>query len=239
VCSVCGAWEGSLTTDCPGAGVAERRKEVYETNLDFTDERGWYLGVDRHREPRFEKPAAEPYPAAPARHLPLLVILAKEAGTTPRTAGCVCGWRTPRDAHDSDTAYAEHVAIAMLAPDVDWERVEHAIALRDELMQKAVAWATADRFCDDCSAALGRIEDEIAVSGEATPVLREKLEDADIEFKLSVQRAERCDDEFRQAARKLVAELEKVPGSIANAFVYSLKEGPEAALEFVAKLKEP
>lgn len=187
------------------------------------------------RSPRFEKRADTPKDPPPDRHLPLLTM----SGALPQTVGCTCGWRTPRDAHDSDTAYAEHVAIAKLAPDIDWGTADRMDKLRDELMQKAVAWAIADRFCDDCSAALGGIEDEIAGCGEATPALRQKLESADMEFKLSVERAERCNDEFRQAARKIVAELEKVPGEIASAFVYTLKEGPEAALEFVAKLKEP
>ena len=45
VCEVCGAYEGGLTTDCPGVGVSyDRQKEVYETNLDYTDDRGWHQG---------------------------------------------------------------------------------------------------------------------------------------------------------------------------------------------------
>jgi hypothetical protein len=45
VCEVCGAYEGGLTTDCPGVRVDyDRQKEVYETNLDYTDDRGWHQG---------------------------------------------------------------------------------------------------------------------------------------------------------------------------------------------------
>lgn len=43
VCSVCGAYEGSLTTDCPGVEVGfDRQQEVYKTLLDYTAERGWH-----------------------------------------------------------------------------------------------------------------------------------------------------------------------------------------------------
>jgi hypothetical protein len=57
VCAVCGAYEGALTTDCPGEAVPfDKRQEVYETNLDFTVERGWHQGNPKERRsPRFEK----------------------------------------------------------------------------------------------------------------------------------------------------------------------------------------
>lgn len=43
VCSVCGAYEGSLTTDCPGERVSfDRQEEVYKTDLNYTDEKGWH-----------------------------------------------------------------------------------------------------------------------------------------------------------------------------------------------------
>ncbi len=55
-CSVCGGYEGSLTTDCPGGPVAMRKqREVYESDLDYTDERGWHqsgVGMSQ-RSPRF------------------------------------------------------------------------------------------------------------------------------------------------------------------------------------------
>lgn len=43
VCSVCHAYEGSLTTDCPGEPVSyDRQQEVYTTDLDYTVELGWH-----------------------------------------------------------------------------------------------------------------------------------------------------------------------------------------------------
>jgi hypothetical protein len=216
----------------------DKQTEVYETNLDYTSERGWHLGVGRDREPRFEKPAAEPRPTEPARHLPLLV----SGADVPRVAGCTCGWRTPRDAHDSDTAFAEHVAIAKLTPDINWESVGRMEDLRRVLEQKAVAWVLEDRLCEDLSVALTRVEDEVDAlrvqDQEPRPELRAKLERMDVDFKLASQRTERRDEEFRQAARKLVAELERVPRATAQAFVDALKEGPEAAREFVEALKK-
>lgn len=65
-CGVCGAYEGSLTTDCPGNQVDfDRQQEVYETNLDFTNERGWHQGESmKRRVPQFKKTAE---PASPQR----------------------------------------------------------------------------------------------------------------------------------------------------------------------------
>jgi len=74
VCSVCGAYEGSLTTDCPGTTVShDRQKEVYETALDYTDARGWHLGEpEARREARFEH--APPVTSAPPRAEPRATI---------------------------------------------------------------------------------------------------------------------------------------------------------------------
>lgn len=56
VCEVCGAWEGSLTTHCPGEKVGvDKQDEVYTTPLDFTVERGWHQGNPMgRRNPEFE-----------------------------------------------------------------------------------------------------------------------------------------------------------------------------------------
>ncbi len=63
VCSVCGGGEGSLTTDCPGAKIdGDRQQEICETNLDYTDDRGWHLAV-MQRSPRFEPQKAADAPA--------------------------------------------------------------------------------------------------------------------------------------------------------------------------------
>lgn len=56
VCSVCGAYEGSLTTDCPGSRVDyDKQQEVYTTDLDYTDAKGWHRsGVGmKEREAHF------------------------------------------------------------------------------------------------------------------------------------------------------------------------------------------
>jgi len=56
VCSVCGSWEGGLTTDCPGQRVSfDRQEEVYKTDLDYTDKLGWHHDGKgtRARSPRF------------------------------------------------------------------------------------------------------------------------------------------------------------------------------------------
>lgn len=63
VCDVCGCYEGSLTTDCPGEVVShDRQQEIYETPLDYTDERGWHLSEQtfRDRTPRFEETVVPP-----------------------------------------------------------------------------------------------------------------------------------------------------------------------------------
>jgi hypothetical protein len=64
VCSVCGGGEGSLTTDCPGTKVdADRHQELCETNLDYTDTRGWHLmDPGGRRAARFEHTEVPPEP---------------------------------------------------------------------------------------------------------------------------------------------------------------------------------
>jgi hypothetical protein len=161
VCSVCGGGEGSLTTDCPGAGISgDKQQEIYETRLDYTSERGWHQGTE-HRMPRFE-------PEPPSRS-------------------------------------------------VDWPTIDRRIALQHELSQKAIAWVLADRIASDHAAGLTRLEDELDVEGptpghELSDRAREllsKLEYEKIGFRLADQRAQRCDEEFRQVARKLAETLEQ------------------------------
>lgn len=67
VCEVCGAYEGGLTTDCPGVRVdVDRQKEVHETPLDYTDERGWHQGeAMKNRSPRFQNVPPPPIPEHP------------------------------------------------------------------------------------------------------------------------------------------------------------------------------
>jgi hypothetical protein len=171
VCSVCGSWEGSLTTDCPGQGVGfDKRQEVYETTLDYTDERGWHLS-DAAREPRFESTKVPPPP--------------------PRS--------DPR---------------VLVAPTIDWAAVDRTENLRHELSKKAIAWVLADRLCEERSAALAQAQDAARpLSGKTDldandRVLLARLEQEGISFKIACRRVEQYDEEFRQAARLLVAALE-------------------------------
>ena len=186
VCAVCGGAEGTLTTDCPGKTIdAERHQEIYETNLDYTDERGWYLAQPGElqvkqrygatvvkRSPRFESTEVPPEPPRP----------------------------DPR---------------VVVAPSINWAAVDRTIDLQHELSQKAIAWVLADRVADDHSATLTRLKDEIDAhlpkGQEPNEHARELLKTREYEkigFGLASQRAEKCNDEFRQAARKLVAALE-------------------------------
>jgi hypothetical protein len=64
MCAVCGAYEGGLTTDCPGTKVDfDKQREIYETPLDYTDVRGWHQGIAmEHRVPRFTTTRLSPEP---------------------------------------------------------------------------------------------------------------------------------------------------------------------------------
>jgi len=139
LCPVCGASEGGLTTDCPGQPIdVDRQREIFETNLDFTDTRGWHL-ASKTRGPRFKEPKA-------------VVVQA-----------------------------------------IDSSVLDQCPQLQSELTRRAIAWVIADRECEDLSAAL----------------TREETTQARIAFQLANQQADRCDDEFRQVARKIVATLEE------------------------------
>lgn len=175
VCSVCNAYEGSLTTDCPEEQVNfDRQKEVYETNLDYTDARGWHQGEPmKRRAPNWQRD--EPPKSVP-----------------------------PEDQR------------SVVTPLANWTTVDRLATLQDVLSQKAIAWALADRICDDHSATLARLEKEIDVRlrqdqepNEEERALLSKLEYAKIGFQLACRRVEKCDDELRQAARMLVDALEK------------------------------
>lgn len=184
MCAVCGACESALTTDCPGTPVnADRQLEVYETNLDFTELRGWHLGETKHRTPHFESTKLSP--EAPR--------------ADPRT---------------------------VVAPSINWALVDRHAHLQHELTQKAIDWALADRGAADHAAVLTRLEDEIdarlprkktlaansnteialCIPDEQT--LLGQLEHERIAFRLASARAEKCNEEFHQAARTLVDALE-------------------------------
>lgn len=176
VCEVCGAYEGGLTTHCPGTKIDfDKQQEIHETALDYTDDRGWHLAGSHEaplRWPRFETAHLPPTPPA----------------IDPR---------------------------AVVAPDIDWTAIDLASSLQQALAQKAIAWVLADRACDARSARLARVEDEFAgLRGEWKFDTQERellatLERAKIDFQLACRSVERCDDEFKQAARRLVAAMEE------------------------------
>ncbi len=180
VCSVCGAGEGTLTTDCPGTRVdTDKQQEVFETNLDYTDDRGWYLEVDgsSRRAPRFEN-----------TKLPI-----ETSRVDPRT---------------------------VVAPSINWAAVDRTMNLQHELTLKAIAWTIADRACEERSAALARIEDDCDVLRGKTDLttaerdLLGKLEQEKISFQIACRNIERCDDEWKQLARRIVAALEQDPVTV-------------------------
>ena len=168
MCAVCGAYEGGLTTDCPGTRISfDKQREVHETCLDYTDDRGWHQGAPmEHRSPRFTSTRLPP--AAPRMD--------------------------PR---------------AIVAPTVDWAKIDQNKALQHDLTLRAIAWTLADRQCDDLSAALVRAKDDADALGSTEPDVQiTKLERARASFQRACRRYEECDDEFRQTARRLVSALE-------------------------------
>ncbi len=95
-------------------------------------------------------------------------------------------------------------------------------AAQHTLSRKAIVWARADRLADDRAAMLTRLEDEedqiAALAGEPLnklthAELRKRLEHEKIEFQRASRLAEKCDEEFRQAAQHLVEVLEQGPFS--------------------------
>lgn len=218
VCSVCGAYEGGLTTDCPGVIVSfDRQKEVHETLLDYTDDRGWHADGMEKITPRFEEVSEREAMEAP-KHLPVLTNLPGDYKLVQLT-GCTCGWKVPDREQNPDTAFSQHAAIEMIAPPRirhDWPRIQRESDLHHELSQKAIAWVLAERLYDDHDAALTRAENEIEeylkpgqVMDERGRALHEKQEYEKMGWRLADQRLQKRAEEFHQAARSLVAELEK------------------------------
>ena len=128
---------------------------------------------------------------------------------------CTCGWEdqpmpvSPFDPNEALAAAQAAHPRCHVRESVNTRL--HYDDLQHELTQKALAWSRADRICDDLSATLTRIEDEIDVhlqNGQTPPDLLGKLEHAKVNFQLADQRAQKCDEEFRQVARQLADLLE-------------------------------
>jgi hypothetical protein len=102
----------------------------------------------------------------------------------------------------------------VVAPLINWPRIDRHEALQHELTLRAIAWVLADRTCDDLSATLARAKDAAdTITRNTTPdehasSLFTRLEGARVNFKQACRQYEECDEEFRQAARKLVDALE-------------------------------
>ena len=181
VCAVCGGAEGSLTTDCPGERINhDRQQEIYETTLDYVDARGWHLAGTDDGIPIARSPRFE-------------------------------NTKLPPEPPQSDLR-------AVIAPSIDWVAVDRMLNLQHVLLQKALAWVRADRAADELAATLTRIEDDVALmpkgqdpaeSNAHARELLKTLEHKKIGYRLTNQRAETCDGEFRQAARTLFAALEE------------------------------
>jgi hypothetical protein len=175
VCSVCGGGEIALTTDCPGTKISgDRLEELCETDLDYTEARGWHLS-EKRRSPRFEHTGMPP----------------EMPQADPRT---------------------------LIAPSITWAAVDRNTSLQSELTKKAIAWVLAARTGEECLTALDHIKDEIGkclANGDAPADLKSELltrhEHAKEAFHLADQHEQRCDDEFKQVARLIVAELEGSP----------------------------
>lgn len=124
--------------------------------------------------------------------------------------------RAPRFTHTVETPEPPSAdPRALIAPKIDWAAIDRTANLQVELAKKAIAWVVADRTCEEHSATLTRTEDKIddcLAAGDAPTDLKSELlaqlERERIDFQLSSRRAEVADDEFRQAARRLVTGLE-------------------------------
>jgi hypothetical protein len=111
VCSVCCGFEGGLTTDCSRETLSfDRQKEIYETNLDYVESRGWHQGEPmQRRTPLFEgRPP----------HRPIMSKYDVPPGHVVRIVGCECGWTVPDHEKNSDDFWDRHVnaGIAKVAP---------------------------------------------------------------------------------------------------------------------------
>jgi hypothetical protein len=102
VCSVCGGFEGSLTTDCSRETLSfDRQTEIYETRLDYIESRGWHQGEPmQRRTPRFE---GQP------PHYMITSKLDPPPGHVVRIVGCECGWTVPDHEKNSSDFWDRHI----------------------------------------------------------------------------------------------------------------------------------
>jgi len=179
ICAVCGGGEGSLTTDCPGTKVdADRHQELCETNLDYTDARGWHLmDPGGRRSARFEHMVIPPEPA--------------RVDPRPLIAPSV-DWAMIDRNEDLKHELARKAIVWALA---DRTCDDHSAAL-----------ARVEDAVDAHMAATAKAgEEQYGTRGRE---LLAQLEREKIDFQLSSRRAEAALDEFHQVARVLLASVE-------------------------------
>ena len=197
-----------------------------------TDCPGTRIDADRHQElceTRLD------YTDARGWHLAALTSRRSPSFDSP-------GWKgssTAERAVDDLPAHAD--PRALIAPSVNWSTVDRVTDLQRELASKAIAWAVADRICEEHSAVLTRIKDEIdaqLAAGNAPADLGGLIaeqERARIDFRLAEQQAQEHDDEFRQTARRLVATIEEGADkglqkllNVTKIIAAKLKDNPQA-----------
>ena len=212
MCAVCGSYKEGLTTDCPGVKIdLDKQREIYETPLDYTDARGWHQGAPRgRRAPSF---------ATTRQALDNAVVHRDEVDRVARLL--IAEWeRVERRAvnlsyvatfadmarvviEDRRLACADPRSIGALA--IEGVSVDHSAGLqheltRRELTRRAIAWALADRECDDLAAVITQAGNE------------DVARSTKIDFQGACRRVEACDEAFRQTARKLMGLLEGLQG---------------------------
>jgi hypothetical protein len=183
VCEVCGAYEGGLTTDCPGAKIDfDRQKEIHETSLNYTDARGWHLGDPTEpRTPRFTDTRLSPAP--PPVDPRTLVAPGIDWAAVDRTSGL------------------QH---ALSQKAIAWVLADRACDAQSARLAQVEAQAAPLREKQDHGGAL-----MIKIGPKPERALLATLEGEKINFQLACRRVEQCEDELKQAARSLVAALEE------------------------------
>lgn len=79
--------------------------------------------------------------------------------------------------------------------DVDFDTIDPQGKLRQALIRQAIAWARADRQCEDLSAALIRASSK-------------ELANIETNFQAACRHVDACDTALRQTAHLLIAALE-------------------------------
>jgi hypothetical protein len=173
VCSVCAAYEGGLTTDCPGEHLtADRQDEIYKEGLNFIDGVGWYraLPKDAPVAPRFEPRELGDKPTRTPDE--------KTASEQALVASARAWARADRAAEDRYAVLlrAEEAADVYLAGKRGQDVDEHAAGLLAKLEREKIGATLADQRAQECDgrmrAAARRLIDTPDLAGRIVHVLR-------------------------------------------------------------------